>query len=476
MTVSSFISVLDDFAWGPVMLILLVGTGFYLSFRMGFIQFTRIPYWWKNTAGKLLSKHEAGKGEVTPLQALTTALAATVGTGNIAGVTGAIFIGGPGAVFWMWIAALVGMVTKYSEVVLAVQYRERNANGDWVGGPMYYIKNGLGKNWAWLGGIFCVLGALAAFGIGNATQVHSIADAVNNAIDSFTPNAAATFRFFGGDVRVTTFIVGVIVALIVALVLFGGIKRIGQVTEKLVPFMAVLYIAAALVVIFANITQLGKVFAMIFEGAFNADAALGGAFGITVMTSMKKGVGRGCFSNEAGLGSAPIAHAATSETDPVRQGLYGIFEVFMDTIVICTLTSLTVLCAYCSGGIDITWGAGGNGSNVAAAMSTVFGSRLSAIVIAVCLSLFALSTILSWSLYGTRCFEFLFGVKATRFYQGLFIVFVIIGATMSLADAWNLADALNGFMALPNLIALLALSRVVVRLTREHMQANAPKK
>ena len=476
MNLSQFISVLDDFAWGPVMLILLVGTGFYLSFRTGFLQFTHIPYWWKNTAGKLLSKHEAGEGEVTPLQALTTALAATVGTGNIAGVTGAIFIGGPGAVFWMWVAALVGMVTKYAEVVLAVRYRERNDNGDWVGGPMYYIKNGMGKNWAWLGSVFCVLAALAAFGIGNATQVQSIADAVNNAIDSFTPNAAATFPFFGGDVRVSTFIVGVIVALIVALVLFGGIKRIGQVTEKLVPFMAVLYIVAALFVILANFSQLGKVFSMIFRGAFNADAALGGTFGITVLTSMKKGVGRGCFSNEAGLGSAPIAHAATSETDPVKQGLYGIFEVFMDTIVICTLTSLTVLCAYAAGGISIPWGAGGNGSNVAAAMSTVFGSRLSAVVIAVSLSLFSLSTILSWSLYGTRCFEYLFGIKATRIYQCLFIVFVIIGATMSLADAWNLADALNGFMAFPNLIALLALSGVVVKLTKEHLAAQTPKK
>ena len=274
MTLSQFISTIDDIAWGPVMLILLVGTGFYLSFRMGFIQFTRIPYWWKNTAGKLFHKHEAGEGEVTPLQALTTALAATVGTGNIAGVTGAIFIGGPGAVFWMWVAALVGMMTKYSEVVLAVRYRERNANGDWVGGPMYYIKNGLGQNWAWLGGIFCVLAALAAFGIGNATQVQSIADAINNAIDSFTPNAAGTFMFLGGPVRVTTFIVGCIVAVIVALVLFGGIKRIGQVTEKLVPFMAVVYIVAALIVIFVNIGQIGKVFGMIFQGAFSPEASI----------------------------------------------------------------------------------------------------------------------------------------------------------------------------------------------------------
>ena len=297
MTLSQIISTIDDIAWGPVMLLLLVGTGFYLSFRMGFLQFSHIPYWWKNTAGKLFDKHQAGKGEVTPFQALTTALAATVGTGNIAGVTGAIFIGGPGAVFWMWVAALVGMMTKYSEVLLAVKYRERNAKGDWVGGPMYYIKNGLGKNWAWLGSVFAVLAALAAFGIGNATQVQSIADAINNAIDSFTPNAASTFSFLGSDVRVSTFVIGCIVAAFVALVILGGIKRIGQVTEKLVPFMAVVYIIAALIVIFVNISHIGKVFALIFEGAFNPTAAVGGTIGITIMTSMKKGVGRGCFSN-----------------------------------------------------------------------------------------------------------------------------------------------------------------------------------
>ena len=476
MNISQFISRLDDLAWGPIMLILLVGTGIYLSARMGFIQFSRIPYWWKNTAGKLFDKHSAGKGEVTPFQALTTALAATVGTGNIAGVTGAIFIGGPGAVFWMWIAALAGMMTKYSEVVLAVKYRERNANGDWVGGPMYYIKNGLGKKWAWLGGIFCVLGALAAFGIGNATQVQSIADAINNALDTFTPNAAGSFLLFGNNVRVSTFLVALAVAVVVALVLFGGIKRIGQVTERLVPVMAAIYILAALTVIIFNISHIGEVFALIFKGAFNARAALGGSFGITVLVSMQKGVGRGCFSNVAGLGSAPIAHAATSETDPVRQGLYGIFEVFMDTIVICTLTSLTVLSVYCAGGIDIPWGSGGGGANVAAAMSSVFGSKLGALIIAVCLTLFALSTVLSWSLYGTRCFEFLFGVKATRVYQVLFVLFVLIGATMSLDDAWNLADALNGFMAIPNLIALLALSGVTVKLTREHLAANEKKK
>ena len=470
MTISEFILMIDDFAWGPLTLLLLVGTGFYLSLRVGFIQFTRIPYWMKNTAGKLFKKHEAGEGEVTPIQALTTALAATVGTGNIAGVTGAIFVGGPGAVFWMWVAALMGMVTKYSEVVLAVHYRERNAAGDWVGGPMYYIKNGMGEKWKWLGSIFCVLACLAAFGIGNATQVQSIADAVNNAIDAFTPNAAYSFNFLGNDVRVTTLIIGIILAFIVALVLFGGIKRIGSVTEKMVPVMAVAYVFATMAVIITNFEYIGEVFRMIFVGAFNADAAIGGTVGIAIMTSIKKGVGRGCFSNEAGMGSAPIAHAATSETDPVKQGLYGIFEVFMDTIVICTLSALTILTCYCAGGIDITWGTGGSASNVAAAISTVFGTKISAVLTAICLSFFAFSTVLSWSLYSTRCCEYLFGMKVTRVYQVVFVFFVIIGATMSLQDAWNLADALNGFMAFPNLIALLALSGVTIKLTKEHFE------
>ena len=470
MTISEFILMIDDFAWGPLTLLLLVGTGFYLSLRVGFIQFTRIPYWMKNTAGKLFQKHEAGEGEVTPIQALTTALAATVGTGNIAGVTGAIFVGGPGAVFWMWVAALMGMITKYSEVVLAVHYRERNEAGDWVGGPMYYIKNGMGENWKWLGNIFCVLACLAALGIGNATQVQSIADAINNAIDAFTPNAGYSFMFLGNDVRVTTLIIGIILSFILALVLLGGIKRIGQVTEKLVPTMAVVYIAATLTVIITNFEYIGEVFRMIFVGAFNAEAAIGGGVGIAIMTSIKKGVGRGCFSNEAGMGSAPIAHAATSETDPVKQGLYGIFEVFMDTIVICTMSALTILSCYAAGGIDITWGTGGSASNVAAAISTVFGGKISAVIIAVCLSFFAFSTVLSWSLYSSRCCEYLLGAKATRVYQVFFVFFVIIGATMSLQDAWNLADALNGFMAFPNLIALLALSGVTIRLTKEHFE------
>ena len=468
MTIDEIVKVLNDFAWGPWMLLLLVGTGVFLSARVGFLQFRKFGYAMKNTIGKLFHKQTAGKGEVTPFQALSTALAATVGTGNIAGVTGAIAVGGPGAVFWMWLSALFGMVTKYAEVVLAVRYRERNAKGDWVGGPMYYIKNGLGQKWNWLAVLFSLLGALAAFGIGNMTQVNTIAGSINNAIDAFGGNTAAvSFEAFGQIIPVSSIVIGAIVAFIVALTLFGGVKRIGSVTERMVPFMAAVYIVCALCVVFTNLGSLGKIFVMIFKGAFSAEAALGGAFGITIMTTIQKGVGRGVFSNEAGLGSAPIAHAATSETDPVKQGLYGIFEVFMDTIVICSLTALTVLCGVESG-VDIAWGQSAGTELISAAFATVFGNKIAALIVAVGIGLFALSTILSWSLYGTRCFEFLFGGKGVGVFQTVFVFVIVIGATLKLDLVWNIADTLNGFMAIPNLIALLGLSGVVVKLTKNH--------
>ena len=467
MTLSEIVNYLNGIAWGPWMLILLVGTGVYLSARVGFIQFTKFGYAMKNTLGKLFEKQSAGEGEVTPFQALATALAATVGTGNIAGVTGAIAVGGPGAVFWMWLSALFGMVPKYAEVVLAVRYRERNAKGDWVGGPMYYIKNGLGAKWNWLAILFSLLGALAAFGIGNMTQVNTIAGAINNAIDAFGGNTAAnSFEIFGQMVPFTSLVIGGIVALIVALTLFGGVKRIGTVTERMVPAMAAIYIVCALCVVFSNLGSVGKVFAMIFQGAFSAEAALGGAFGITIMTTIQKGVGRGVFSNEAGLGSAPIAHAATSETNPVKQGMYGIFEVFMDTIVICTLTALTVLCGNAAG-VEIAWGQSAGTELIAAAFATVFGAKIGSLIVAVGIGLFALSTVLSWSLYGTRCFEFLFKGKGVGVFQTIFVFMVVVGATLELDLVWNIADTLNGFMAIPNLIALLGLSGVVIKLTKE---------
>ncbi len=468
MSIETIVGKLNSFAWGPWMLLLLVGTGVYLTVRMGFLQFRKFGYAMKNTLGKVFQKTEAGEGEITPFQAVSTALAATVGTGNIAGVTGAIAVGGPGAVFWMWVSAIFGMVTKYAEVVLSVRYRERNAQGDWVGGPMYYIRNGLGRGFGWLASLFCVLGALAAFGIGNMTQVNTITASINTAIDAFGGSTGAfTVQLFGQAVPISSVIIGCVVALIVGMVLFGGIKRIGAVAEKLVPVMAAVYILASLLVVGSNIGSLGKIFAMIFRGAFSAEAALGGAFGITIMTTIQKGVGRGVFSNEAGLGSAPIAHAATSERNPVMQGMYGIFEVFMDTIVICSLTAFTVLCG-AESGVAIEWGKSAGTELVAAAFGTVFGSKTGALIVAVGITLFALSTILSWSLYGTRCFEFLTGGRGLKAYQIIFVIVVILGATLELELVWNIADTLNGFMAVPNLVALLGLSGVVIRLTKEH--------
>lgn len=468
MTINEIVSFLNGIAWGPWMLLLLVGTGVYLSVRMGFLQFCKFGYAMKNTIGKVFHKQTAGKGEITPFQAVTTALAATVGTGNIAGVTGAIAVGGPGAVFWMWVSALFGMATKYAEVVLAVNYRKRNEKGDYVGGPMYYIREGLGAKWNWLAVVFSLFGALAAFGIGNMTQVNTIAGSINNAIDSFGGNTAAlAVMLFGAKIPVSSIVIGVLVAGIVALALLGGIKRIGALAEKMVPFMATVYIISTLCVIVVNIPSLGSVFAMIFKGAFSAEAALGGAFGITIMTTIQKGVGRGVFSNEAGLGSAPMAHAATSETDPVKQGLYGIFEVFMDTIVICTLTALTLLCGV-EEGVAITWGESAGAELISASLGTLFGNQVGALIVAVGISLFALSTILSWSLYGVRCFEFLAGTKYVPVYQIVFVLVVVVGATLKLQLVWDIADTLNGFMAIPNLVALLGLSGVVIKLTKDY--------
>lgn len=476
MSIESIVGFLNGIAWGPWMLVLLVGTGVFLSFRVGFIQFRKFGYIMKNTLGKLFSKQNAGDGEVTPFQAVATALAATVGTGNIAGVTGAIAVGGPGAVFWMWVSALFGMVTKYAEVVLSVRYRERNGQGDWVGGPMYYIRNGLGQKWNGLAVLFCVLGGIAAFGIGNMTQVNTIAGSINTAIDSFGGNTTGfAIQLLGQTVPVSSLITGGIVAAMVALVLFGGIKRIGSVAERLVPCMALVYIAASLAVVLCNLSSVGKVFVMIFKGAFTPDAALGGAFGITILTTIQKGVGRGVFSNEAGLGSAPMAHAATSEIDPVKQGLYGVFEVFMDTIVICSLTALTLLCGV-EHGVPIVWGESAGAELISASFSTVFGSQFSSLIVAVGITLFALSTILSWALYGTRCCEYLLGTRAGKVYQALFVVVIVFGAGLKLDLVWNIADTLNGFMALPNLIALLGLSPVVVKLTKDHFRDVALRK
>ena len=468
MSFTDILGKLNDIAWGPWMLILLVGTGIFMTWKLGFLQFRKFGYAMKQTLGKIFSKQSAGSGEVTPFQAVSTALAATVGTGNIAGVTGAIAVGGPGAVFWMWVSALFGMATKYSEVVLAVQYRERNPKGDYVGGPMYYIKNGMGKKWTWLAMIFSLLAAIAAIGTGNMTQINTIVTSFNSTIDAFGGNTAASaVTVMGQTITISSLAVGLLVAVIVAMVLFGGLKRIGSVTERLVPGMAVIYVICSLIIVFVNRQYVEEIFGMIFRGAFDPQAVMGGVVGVTIMTAIQKGVGRGVFSNEAGLGSAPMAHAATSETDPVKQGMYGIFEVFMDTIVVCTLTALTLLCGVKSG-VGIVWGQNAGAELIIASFSTVFGSRIGSLIVTIAITLFALSTILSWALYGSRSFEFLFGHKSGILYQVVYVAAVVIGAVLKLDIVWTIADTFNGFMAVPNLIALLALSGVVARLTKEH--------
>lgn len=450
-------------------MVCILGVGLYLSLRTRFLQIRKFPLAIRSTLGRMFQKKTAQDGAMTPFQAVCTALAATVGTGNIAGVAGAIAIGGPGAVFWMWISALLGMCTKFAEVTLAVHFRERNAQGDYVGGPMYYIKNGLGKNWKWLGILFSIFAALAAFGIGNAVQVGNIVTSVNDVIVAFNPG------FSEESQSIVNLVLGIALAVLTAVVLFGGIKRLGAVTERLVPVMALIYIVCCLIVVIYYADTLPAVFHDIFVGAFSPAGVTGGACGSMILC-ITWGVKRGVFSNEAGLGSAPMAHATTSETDPVKQGVYGIFEVFVDTIIICTLSGLTILCAAKGAGLDLNYGTEGDTGLNVAAFGTVFGDQFGSLLIAVGLALFAYSTVLGWALYGTRACEFIFGSKAIRPYQIIFIIIIVVGATMDLGLAWDIADTLNGLMAIPNLIAVIALSGVVVRETKRHFANKAEAK
>ena len=450
---------INGFVWGIPMMALILGVGVYLTVRCGFPQFLHFGHIMKNTLGKAFEKTEAKKGSVSPFKAMCTALAASIGTGNIAGVSGAIAIGGPGAIFWMWISAILGMCTKFAEVTLAVNYRERNKDGDWVGGPMYYITNGLGKSWKWLACLFAGFGALAAFGIGNMTQINTIAGTINTAIGGFIPTTEH-------EQKIIAWFVAIICALICAFILIGGIQRLADVCSFLVPVMAVIYIAASLIVIASNIGGLPAALAAIVKGAFNPASVAGGLAGVGIKTSLTKGVGRGIFSNEAGLGSAPIAHAAADVKHPVEQGIYGVFEVFMDTIVVCTMTALVVLLGV--GVQNIEYGTDIGANLTIMGFQSVFGGALPGVAVAICLSLFALSTVLAWALYGTRCIEYLFGHKATRIYQVIFCLFACIAGTVKLDLAWAIADTLNGLMAIPNLIGLAFLSPVVVKLTKEY--------
>ena len=441
-TLTDLISTLNGIVWGPLMLVLILGTGLYLMFGLSFMPIKRVIY-----SFKLLwhSRQIKGEGDIAPFNALMTSLSATIGTGNIAGVATAIFLGGPGALFWMWCTALVGMATKYAEAVLAVQYREVDNKGLHIGGPMFYIKNGLKPHWAWLGTCFALFGAIAGFGIGNTIQANSVADAINS-----------TFA-------VPHMVTGIVMAVLAALVLIGGIKRIAHVAGKLVPLMAIAYIVAGLVILVLNIETLPHAISLIFTHAFTPVAASGGFAGAAVWAAIRFGVARGIFSNEAGLGSAPIAHAAAATDSPVQQGNIAMLGTFIDTIILCSITGLVII----STGV---WTGGETGASLS---SAAFESALPGIgsyIVTLGLSIFAFTTILGWSFYSEKCFEYLLGERAITPFRVCWIIAVPIGATANLDFIWLLADTLNALMAIPNLIALILLSPIVFKLTQDYFQ------
>ena len=445
--------VISDFIWGLPAMICIVGVGILLTAKTKFIQIRKFGESMRSTIGKLFDKKAAKEGTMSPFQAVCTALAGTVGTGNIAGVAGAVALGGPGAVFWMWCSAFLGMCTKFAEVTLAVHYRDVNDSGEHVGGPMYYIKNGLGSKWKWLAVAYALFGVCTVFGTGNATQVNTIVTSIDSALLNYNVIGEA-------NISHTNLIAGIIIAIIVAMVLLGGVKRIGQVTEKLVPFMALIYIILGIGVIIINIKHVPGVFASIFAGAFTPRGVTGGAIG-SAFLCLKKGVSRGIFSNEAGLGTGSIAHACADTDDAVGQGLFGIFEVFMDTIVICTLTALVILCS----GIGVAYGEAAGAELTISGFTATYGNWIS-IFTAVALCCFAFSTIIGWGLYGSRCIEFVFGGKSVRPFLVIYSFVAIIGATLDLGLLWDIAEKFNGLMAIPNLIALFLLSGVVVKLVK----------
>jgi AGCS family alanine or glycine:cation symporter len=442
---SELLNAVSSFVWGPVMLVLLLGTGLYLTAGLRLLPQRKLGYG-LHTALKGRSAQADDKGEITAFQALTTALSATIGTGNIAGVATAIYLGGPGAVFWMWLTALVGMATKYAEAVLAVRHREVDADGRYVGGPMYYIKNGLGAGWGWLGATFALFAAVAAFGIGNTVQSNSVARALERTLD--VPYLAT----------------GIALAVLTFLVIVGGVKRIARVAETLVPLMAVLYIAGAVVILAANAPQVPGALGMIFADAFSGTAASGGFAGAGIMVAIQFGVSRGIFSNEAGLGSAPIAHAAAKTSDPVRQGSVAMLGTFIDTIVVCTMTALVI----------ITTGAWTSGETGAELSTLAFNTGLPGgeWIVSIGLVVFAFTTILAWSYYGERAAEYLFGTKVVMPFRILWTLALVVGAVGNLGLIWTVADIMNALMAIPNLIALVALSGTVFAVSRAYFREN----
>lgn len=490
--IEALVGSLNGIVWGPPMLILILSTGLFLMVGLRAMPLLRLGYGFRML---WTGRREQGQGDITPFNALMTSLSATIGTGNIAGVGTAIAIGGPGALFWMWCTALVGMATKYAEAVLAVKYREVDDKGNHVGGPMYYIKNGLGKRWVWLGAAFAIFGALAGFGIGNGVQANSVADALET-------------KF-----HIDHWITGLVMAVLVGLVLIGGIRWIAQIAGKLVPFMAIAYVVGGLTVLVMNSAEIPAALALVFSYAFTPSAELGGFAGAGVMLAIRFGVARGIFSNEAGLGSAPIAHAAAETDNPVRQGSIAMLGTFIDTLIICTITGLVIIVSgqwqvenpdylQCvdQGGtvgqvVSSSWGVertkntcsiataageetitidkvqAGAGLSVAAFAGELPG--IGGYIVALGLALFAFTTILGWSVYGERCVEYLFGIHAIVPFRVLWVLMIPLGTTVSLDFIWLLADTLNALMALPNLVALLLLSPIVFKLTRDHFRAKS---
>ncbi len=480
--ISKINGAINNVVWGIPMLILIIGTGIYMTIRTKFFQITHASHVSSKTIGGVFQK-ESGvttskeKSSISQFQALCTALAATIGVGNIAGVAAAIAAGGPGAIFWMWLSAFFGMMTNYSENVLGIYYRRKNSNDEWCGGAMYYLRDGLGsingcsgigKVLAVLFSVFCIL---ASFGIGNMSQVNTIS---SNITSVFRIEALDRNLIIGTlKINLYALVVGILLMVLAGLVIVGGIKRIAQVTEKFVPFMACAYILGALVVFFINIGKAGEVFGAIFSFAFGLKAVGGAAVGLAVKSAVTWGLKRGVFSNEAGLGSSVMVHSASNVVEPVRQGMWGIFEVFADTIVVCTLTAFSILS---TGLIDLTTGEMLSANEQTALVSEAFGTvfnigsvNVGGAFIAVAILLFAFSTVLGWSYYGTKAWEFLFGTKATILYKVVFVVFIVFGATMNLDLAWDISDTFNGLMAIPNLIGVLTLSGTVIKITSNYL-------
>ncbi len=445
-----FLETLNRFVWGVPALVLILGVGLYLSIRTGFVQIRLFPKAVRSFLRQFKDRSE--HNDVSPYQALCTALAATVGTGNLAGVAGAIAIGGPGAIFWMWVCAVLGMVTKFSEAVLAIRYRARNENGEFVGGPMYMIENGLGKKWKWMASVYCFFAVVASFGVGNATQINAVIGGFNSVLISVG----------GHETQWGNLLMGVVLAILITVLLLGGAKRIGSVAEKLVPFASVGYILLGGIVLIMRAQAIPGAFLSIIQGAFSPKAVTGGVLG-SAFTALRVGASRGVFTNEAGMGTASIAHGAAKVKHPVEQGLMGIMEVFLDTIVICTMTTLVILCS----GVPIGYGTDTGVQLTAQAFSSVMGDWVS-IPIALALCCFAIATVLGWGLYGARSAQYLFGEKAWKWFVYVQAVTVVLGSLLGTGTVWMLSETVNGLMAIPNLITLAMLSPELIRLVRDY--------